>query len=117
MIDSRAELSRRSEEDAGCRPSCRPRDDGTVRCRFRVRYDPSSSGMSLSSICDAASSTSGSERVDEERRLHPSSTRVLSSGTASASKVGSPSVLVLNSVLVLVLLLLLLVLVVGEGKG
>jgi hypothetical protein len=109
MIDSRADVSWRSEVDAGRRPC--PRDDGTVR-RLKFRYD-ASSGMSLGSISELASSTSASEWDDEERRLDCSATRVLSSGTVSASNVGSASELELDSELVLVLL----VLVVGEGKG
>jgi hypothetical protein len=107
MIDSRPDVSGRSEEDAGRRP--RPRDDGNVRRRLKFRYDASSSGMSLSSISELASSTSASEWDDEERRLDSSSTKVLSSGTVSASNVGSASELVL--------VLVLVVLVVGEGKG
>lgn len=114
MIDSRASVSGRSEEDAGCRP--RPRDDGTVRRCLKFMYDPPSSGMSLSSISELASSTSASEwDDDEERRLDSSSIKVLSSGTVSASNVGSTSGLELDSELVLALVLL--VLVVGEGKG
>lgn len=105
-------MSGRSEEDAGRRP--RPRDDGTVLWRLKFRYDASSSGMSLSTISELASSTSASEWDDEERRLD-SSTRLLSSGTVSASNVGSASELELDSELVLALVLL--VLVVGEGKG
>jgi hypothetical protein len=112
MIDSRADVSGRSEEDAGRRP--RPRDDSTVRRRLKFRYDASSSGMSLSTISEPASSTSASEWDDEERRLDSSSTRVLSSGTVSASNVGSASALELDSELVLALVLP--VLVVGEGK-
>jgi len=83
MIDSRADGSGRSEEDAGPRP--RPRDDGTVRQRLKFRYDASSLGMSLSSISELASSTSVSEWDDEECRLDSSSTKVLSSRTVSVS--------------------------------
>jgi hypothetical protein len=111
MIDSRADVSGRSEEDAGPRP--RPRDDGSVRRRLKFRYDTSSSGMSLSSISEPASSTSASEWDDEERRLDSSSTKVLSSRTVSASNVWPMSELALELVPVLVLL----VLVVGDGKG
>jgi hypothetical protein len=113
MIDSRADVSGRSEEDAGRCP--RPRDNGIERRRLNFRYDTSSSGMSLSSISELVSSTSASEWDDEECRLDSSSTRVLSSGTVSASNVGSASELELDSELVLVLALL--VLVVGDGKG
>ena len=111
MIDSRADMSGRSEEDAG--PRSRPRDDGTVQWRSKFRYDASFSGMSLSSISELASSTSADEWDDEESRLDTSSTKVLSSRTVSASNVGYASELELESVLVLVLV----VLVVGEGKG
>ncbi|SRR5216684_5110078 len=110
MIDSCANDSGRSEEGAGCRT--RPRDDGTVRWRFRFRYGGSFSGMSLNAISEFASSTSASEWDDDERRLD-SSTRVPSSRVISASNVGSPSERELSSVLVLVPL----VLVVGEGRG
>jgi len=113
MIDSRADGSGPSEEDAGRRP--RPHDDGTVRRRLKFRYDASSSGMSLSSVSELASSASASEWDDEERRLDCSSTRVLSSGTVSVSNVGSASELELDPELMLALVLL--VLAVGEGKG
>lgn len=96
MIDCRADVSARSEEDAGPRP--RPRGDGIVRWRLKFRYDTSSSGMSLSSISELASSASVSDwDDDEERRLDSSSTKVLWSGTVSASNVGCASELVLNS--------------------
>ena len=111
MIDSRADESGRSEEDAGPRP--RPRDDGSVRRRLKFRYETSSSGMLLSSISELASSASGSEWDDEERRLDSSSTKVLSSRIVSASNVWPVSELALELVPVLVLL----VLVVGDGKG
>jgi hypothetical protein len=111
MIDSCANVSGRSEEDAGCRT--RPRDDGTVRWRFRFRYDDSFSGMSLNTISEFASSTSASEWDDDDERRLDSSTRVPSSRVVSASNVGSPSERELSSVLVLVLL----VLVVGEGRA
>jgi hypothetical protein len=113
MIDSRADVSGRSEDVAG-RP--RPRDDGTVRRRLKFRYDTSSSGMSLSSISELVSSTSASEWDDEERRLDSSSTKVLSSRTVSAPNVWSASELELDSEL-LAPVLVLLVLVVGDGKG
>ena len=124
MIESRADGSGRSEEDAGPRP--RPRDGGIVRRRLKFRRDASSLGMSLSSISKLASSTSPSEWIDEERRLDSSSTKVPSSRTVSASNVVSASeelepeleLELDNSELVMVLVLLvLLVLVVGEGKG
>jgi hypothetical protein len=104
MIDSRADVSGRSEEGAGRRP--RPRDDGSVRRRLKFRCDASPSGMSLSSINELASSTSASEWDDDEERRLDSSTKVLSSGTVSASNVGSASELAL-----------VLLVLVGEGKG
>jgi hypothetical protein len=101
MIDSRAEVSGRSAEDA----ACRLRDDATVRWRFRYALP---TGTSLRSIIESASSSAFEW---DECRLD--STRVLSSGAVSASNVGSASeqVLELNSVWVLVLVL------VGEGKA
>jgi len=79
MIDSRAELTGRSEADAGCRL----RGDATVRWRFKYA---SSTGTSLSSIIEPASSSAF--EWDECRR---DSTRVLSSAAVSASNVGSRS--------------------------
>ena len=88
-----------------------------MRRRLKFRYDTSPSGISLSSISELASSTSVSEWDDEECRLDSSSTKVLSSGTVSASNVGSASELELKLDSELLLVLVLLVLVVGDGKG
>jgi hypothetical protein len=97
MIDSRADVSRRSEENAGSR---RLRD--ACWC-WNFRY-ASSSGASLNTIIESASFSASQW---EECRLE--STRVLSSGTVSVSNVGSPSEQELSSVLVLEL--------VGEGNA
>jgi hypothetical protein len=91
MIDRRADVSGRSKADAGWR---RLRNFATV-C-WSLMY-ASSSGASLRSVIESASSPSTSEW--DECRLD--STRVLSSGTVSVSNVGSEwSEVELSSVLV-----------------